>query len=681
MGRQTSWGPLHIVLSAPRCSSWSMLIFAMMFSCLPLAAQSAILEAGNIADFLNGCQDSKVNEIHVLSDLTMIPALWPAQPVVISRDLKVIGKGHYPFFNMEGLHSCGIKLAPGVHLRIEHMRWVNSVADRLRPSLTVFCSSPGAVVWLVDTQRVLDVCAPFEAVVLTSNMPRPPGYPGKNLVYLPPCWTGPGEAPQQLLGSMYVEHLVMQVSESEFGQGGGFILVFDRGSVLCNNAVSSDCLRAKGMMQCYAEALERPTSDPLSWTAAKWGSCLGLAVFAILFLYSARVTLWPRRGFGLVYLGPKNSIMANDAKSGSSQSGHSGTVLSSAGTPVTDKAWLSSSSNMLEPPSLDNLQLGKVIGAGSFGTVYQGRWHGTLVAVKVVALQPGADPSASDLELRLSLSFNHPNVVRTFYHFAAPRRPHRTSSGSLETLLPVEVGERACGAAPSLEPPLMDIWIIQELCDEGNLGSALRQGRFMARANAGPPLMHALLLRALDVARGLRYLHEQKVCHGDLKSHNVLLCYAAHDPFCCMAKVADFGLSRMLEEGKEYFLTGSYGTVTHAAPEVLRGGRMTPASDIFSFGILLYELATGGQAHMGMSCAEVLSCVVLQNLRPTMPGHIPPEYARLAAACWDSDPLRRPSVVEIEAALVDMLDHHRELQRAMEDSLAGIMGFLGTMLS
>jgi serine/threonine protein kinase len=93
--------------------------------------------------------------------------------------------------------------------------------------------------------------------------------------------------------------------------------------------------------------------------------------------------------------------------------------------------------------------------------------------------------------------------------------------------------------------------------------------------------------------------------HGDLKPQNVLLKTAAADRRGYVCKLADFGLSRMLQETETHVNTGSYGTVTHAAPELLSEGRLTKSSDVFAFGMLLWELVTGQRLFRDMHHMQV----------------------------------------------------------------------------
>ena len=192
------------------------------------------------------------------------------------------------------------------------------------------------------------------------------------------------------------------------------------------------------------------------------------------------------------------------------------------------------------------------------------------------------------------------------------------------------------------------MWLVSELADKGTLADAMKSGLFKQADAPGrnlvspweqPPtcsaghagsqpchdacgnypgirgtnharsrLQPVILLCLLDVARGLEYLHSCNIMHGDLKPQNVLLKTAVTDRRGFMCKLGDFGLSRILRETETHVNTGSYGTVTHASPELLSEGRLTKACDVFAFGIVLWELVTGQRLFPDMHHMQVGRC-------------------------------------------------------------------------
>jgi hypothetical protein len=140
---------------------------------------------------------------------------------------------------------------------------------------------------------------------------------------------------------------------------------------------------------------------------------------------------------------------------------------------------------------------------------------------------------------------------------------------------------------------------------------------------------------ALDVAAGLHWLHTHRIVHFDLKSQNILL---ARDG---TAKIADVGLARILN--RDYVTSlDMAGTFAWAAPELLLGARCTEKVDIFSFGVVLWELVTGERPLRGQT----------RELR--VPAECPAEVDRLIARCMHADPSMRPSAKEIHEELMSI---------------------------
>ena len=137
---------------------------------------------------------------------------------------------------------------------------------------------------------------------------------------------------------------------------------------------------------------------------------------------------------------------------------------------------------------------------------------------------------------------------------------------------------------------------------------------------------------ALDVARGLLNIHAHSIVHFDVKPHNVLL--AADGT----AKVADMSISRFVDQG---YATGSQvgGTFQYASPEVLLNRKCTSAVDVYSFGVLLWEIVTGQRAERG-------------SIRPVLvPDECPQAIADLLRQCKSTTPKARPTMKEVYRVL------------------------------
>lgn len=94
----------------------------------------------------------------------------------------------------------------------------------------------------------------------------------------------------------------------------------------------------------------------------------------------------------------------------------------------------------------------------------------------------------------------------------------------------------------------------------------------------------------------------------------------------------------MLGQDQTHVNTKSFGTATHAAPELLQHGRMTTASDVYAFAIVMWEVAAGQEVYPDMTALQIIVHVMQSNGRPEMPSHCPPALAELITRCWDTDP-------------------------------------------
>lgn len=153
-------------------------------------------------------------------------------------------------------------------------------------------------------------------------------------------------------------------------------------------------------------------------------------------------------------------------------------------------------------------------------------------------------------------------------------------------------------------------------------------------------------IAAIDIARGMKYLHERKIIHRDLKALNVLLDSNKR------VKICDFGFSRFAESTTK--LTTTVGTPHWMAPEVLiRGSHYTSKVDVYAYGVVLWEIFTGEVPYFGLDSAQIITKVVYEDLRPPMPDSLNSKMKDLIMSCWDRNPDVRPTFDEIVRKFVD----------------------------
>ncbi|EFJ42347.1 hypothetical protein VOLCADRAFT_97629 [Volvox carteri f. nagariensis] len=143
-----------------------------------------------------------------------------------------------------------------------------------------------------------------------------------------------------------------------------------------------------------------------------------------------------------------------------------------------------------------------------------------------------------------------------------------------------------------------------------------------------------------------------------------------------LPQVADFGLSKVFNEASTHLSTATVGTVTHMCPVLLQTGQMRPSSDVFSFGIILWQLLTGGAPFAGMRYAEIVYKVLVKGggvavagLRPEFPPFVPRRLVAVAEACWAANPNMRPTFELLVGQLVELLAAAEELQAEQDAAM------------
>ncbi|KAF1795619.1 Protein kinase-like domain [Phytophthora cactorum] len=245
--------------------------------------------------------------------------------------------------------------------------------------------------------------------------------------------------------------------------------------------------------------------------------------------------------------------------------------------------------------NFNEITLGRMIGEGAFGKVHEGKWRG-----KSVADLRSDILNEFQSEVEIMSVLRHPNICRLLGACMEP--PHRA--------------------------------LVVELLQRGSLWGVLRMNRKSIDQEMRSRFIY-------DTAKGMSYLHhfERPILHRDLKSPNLLVDKNFN------IKLSDFGLARV--KAHVQTMTGNCGTVQWMAPEVLGNQKYTEKADVFSFGIVIWEIVTGECPYDGMSQIQAALGVLNRNLRPNIPRDCPPFFSRLMKACWNRQPELRPSFPHI----------------------------------
>lgn len=274
-----------------------------------------------------------------------------------------------------------------------------------------------------------------------------------------------------------------------------------------------------------------------------------------------------------------------------------------------------------------------VIARGTFGTVHRGIYDGLDVAVKLLDWGEEGQRTESEVsqiraafaqEVAVWHKLDHPNVTKFI----------GAIMGTTDLNIQTENGQ--------IGMPRNVCCVVVEYLPGGALKNFLIKNRRRKLA------FKVVIQLALDLARGLSYLHSKKIVHRDVKTENMLL-----DKNRTL-KIADFGVARV-EASNPNDMTGETGTLGYMAPEVLNGNPYNRKCDVYSFGICMWEIYCCDMPYPDLSFSEVTSAVVRQNLRPEIPRCCPSSIANVMKRCWDANPDKRPEMDEV-VSMIEAID-------------------------
>ncbi|KAL5961434.1 Mitogen-activated protein kinase kinase kinase 12 [Taenia solium] len=244
------------------------------------------------------------------------------------------------------------------------------------------------------------------------------------------------------------------------------------------------------------------------------------------------------------------------------------------------------------PPS-EILDL-QYVGSGAQGSVYRATLRGRVIAVKKVSKQ-------SETEIRHLRGLCHPNVVQFL--------------------------------GVSIDGPWYSI--LMEYCPNGTFFELLH--------NNPPVSIDNIIDWTQQIAQGMNYLHSHKVVHRDLKSPNILISEDGQ------LKISDFGVSKEFTENSTKMSFA--GTVAWMAPEIMRGEPCSFKVDVWSFGVIVWEILTCEVPFNGVDCGAIIYGIASNLFSLPIPTACPTEFRVLMKRCWSPKPRNRPSFPQILSQL------------------------------
>uniref|UniRef100_A0A3Q3FGA6 non-specific protein-tyrosine kinase n=1 Tax=Kryptolebias marmoratus TaxID=37003 RepID=A0A3Q3FGA6_KRYMA len=268
----------------------------------------------------------------------------------------------------------------------------------------------------------------------------------------------------------------------------------------------------------------------------------------------------------------------------------------------------------------DRIELGRCIGEGQFGDVHQGIYNSPdkpSLNVAIKTCKNCTTDSVREKFLQEALTmrqFDHPHIVKLI--------------------------------GVITENP---VWIIMELCTLGELRSFLQVKKYSLN-------LAMLILYAHQLSTALAYLESKRFVHRDIAARNVLVSTVD----CVM--LGDFGLSRYMEDSSYYKASKGKLPIKWMAPESINFRRFTSASDVWMFGVCMWEILMYGiKPFQGVKNNDVIGRIE-NGERLAMPPQCPPTLYSLMTKCWSYDPSKRPRFTELKTQLSTILKDEKVQQ-------------------
>nr|XP_019947395.1 PREDICTED: mitogen-activated protein kinase kinase kinase 7 isoform X2 [Paralichthys olivaceus] len=275
------------------------------------------------------------------------------------------------------------------------------------------------------------------------------------------------------------------------------------------------------------------------------------------------------------------------------------------------------SADMLETPpgypfeeiNYEDIEVEEVVGRGAFGVVCKAKWKGKDVAIKTIESE--SERKAFIVELRQLSRVNHPNIVKLYGSCNNP------------------------------------VCLVMEYAEGGSLYNVLHGAEPLPYYTAS----HAMSW-CLQCSQGVAYLHGMKpkaLIHRDLKPPNLLLVAGG-----TVLKICDFGTACDIQT----HMTNNKGSAAWMAPEVFEGSNYSEKCDVFSWGIILWEVITRRKPfdEIGGPAFRIM-WAVHNGTRPPLIKNLPKPIESLMTRCWSKDPSQRPSMEEIVKIMTHLMKY------------------------